>query len=251
MKIIRSRAYTMETGKYSIWWVCLSAREIERVAKKHPEHKTYAPVTGFRVLTNGQNNGVATIHLLRDYKDYDSIVRTLVLKANYQEEADDAGTTEVTFTSETPFSTNVPDAKKEKTFKLQFKYDFLGYVSGSFYLMFDAVIRGAEFASVDGSKILGGSEEAKGYTQEMVDELMELKKQIKVVKLDEYDKRAKILAEKRAEEKAKKEAEEKAAAEAVLKAAEETDKAEADSEDIDEKPEANTKKAKGKKGGNK
>ena len=109
--------------------------------------------------------------------------------------------------------------------------------------MFDAVIRGAEFASVDGSKILDGSEEAKGYTQEMVDELMELKKQIKVVKLDEYDKRAKILAEKRAEEKA--------AAEAALKAAEEADKTEADGEDIDEEPKADTKKAKGKKGGKK
>lgn len=193
MKFIRTRCYQNDAkglnanGKFSIWAVILTTNEIKTQAKRNPARMTYRPIELFRVLSNGANDKHAIISHLGGFEalsDLDTVKKTIELDARYEIDEDDNAT--VFFYADQNVIFYSPENTPTTEYKEFFSFDFLGYVPGSFYHVFDAIFKGGNFATVDGSKYLTGEEKIPAALPEQIAALKKFKEDMKVAREAAY-----------------------------------------------------------------
>jgi hypothetical protein len=157
MKVRRCSGLKDEAGKFSIWIVHFSTLELAKFATLHPENKTYNPIEIFRVaikVTNGKSSSIGLYEPVSPEEFSDKIIKSINFVPNITKSDD--GDVFVTYT---PSEDVMVIDEKLSTSPLTYYFNYMTadyHKTGSFYKLFDDVIRYGTFAFVDGTPLISG-----------------------------------------------------------------------------------------------
>lgn len=187
MEYIRTRAFNRADGKFSVWNLIFKPSDLRKLARRNPNHLTMEPISSFRVYTNGCAKEKPSIELLATYDDLTKVVKKITFDVEYITDKDENMT--VKFTPSEPITVVEQTVEgRGGSHKLKtvteisyfYRYDFLGYKPSSFYRLFQDVVLGTNFCTVDGTKYLGKvtgmprvSDEERQKLMKFVDSLVE------------------------------------------------------------------------------
>lgn len=195
MKFVRTRAFNREEGKFSIWTIIMSQADLKRIAKLHPKKLTMDPIMHFRVITNAGTDNTVSIAQIKNLTDLNSIIKKISFSVKYVE--DDDYNMNVFFDADTPVTTIDRRNELITNIKYFFRYDFLGYKSGSFYRLFNDIFFGGNFCTIDGSSYLESDNNIPTFAPEEVDNILNFRKQLTAKSKEEYDLRNAAIKEDR------------------------------------------------------
>jgi hypothetical protein len=187
MKFIRTRGFTADEGKFSIWEVILSPNEIKNYALKHPQNLTYNMAEKFKVYMKVDDGASIKIRLV-DQIDDEKVIKECSFTATV-DDTNDEDIPKVIFNSQT----NTADIVlmnsdiSEKPFTYIFATDFLGYKTGSFYRLFSDVFKYGYFATVDGKAIVEEATKSDLLHKERLENLRLQREKIKEDRKKSYD----------------------------------------------------------------
>lgn len=186
MKYLRTRGFTKAEGKFSIWEVFLSKNEIKAISKKHPNKLTYDNITRFKVITKVKDNSAVKITML-DKTDNNIELKSCEFIANVVKDEDDNAI--VTFTADDKFTRYInEDNEPNNIFTYNFRYDFLGYTTGSFYKLFFDVYKSGHFATINYENIDKIINIEDSYTDDTMKKIKNLREKVIEIRKVEYAK---------------------------------------------------------------
>jgi hypothetical protein len=155
MKVKRHAGFEDENGKFSIWTVYFSQQELTKIALSNPEHLTYNPVELFRVTIKVANNKPTEISLYEPVSpdtESDAIIKTIRFIPVITK-SDDGDITVEFNPSESVVKMNTDLSPTP----LVYYFSYLNaewHKTGSFYNLFNDIIKYGTFALVDGTALI-------------------------------------------------------------------------------------------------
>lgn len=220
-QVLRTEVFSRNEGKFSVWFVLFNNLDIRNMAKNHPAHLTYKPVEAFRVKTSILEAQTTEVYIerlaaIRDLNSGENRV-TMSATAKIVEEYDENGNelpSNVVFVADRPIVIAATDNDPKTTYTYGQPYTVFGggYKTNAFYRLFDDIIRGGMFATVAGDQYVDGKTPAPCYTEDDVEEVQSIRKELREQSKLEYDEKYKVINAERdvaKAEKAKKREEEK------------------------------------------